>query len=161
MKLHDEYSAEIRVDVDSFHAKAHPTIPTIELHGYLRALVCINCHNELPRDEFQKNLSSLNPAWDTFLAEMLQTGALDTENPTERRVRGLTSNPDGDVDVPGAPYTTFRYPACPRCLVNPPLLADGKRVLVEVDTDGAWSSRSNAGILKPAVIMFGKRGSIL
>jgi NAD-dependent deacetylase sirtuin 4 len=87
---------------------------------------------------------------------MLSTGALDTENPTERRARGLKSNPDGDVDVPGAPYTTFRYPACPRCLSDPPVLADGKRARVEVDSDGAWSAHSNAGILKPAVIMFGE-----
>jgi NAD-dependent deacetylase sirtuin 4 len=44
---------------------------------------------------------------------MLASGALDTENPIERRKKGLKANPDGDVDVPDAPYTTFRYPACP------------------------------------------------
>lgn len=87
---------------------------------------------------------------------MLTSGALATENPSERRARGLKSNPDGDVDVPGAPYTTFRYPACPSCLARPPVLADGARAVVEVDGDGAWSTRSNAGILKPAVIMFGE-----
>jgi NAD+-dependent protein deacetylase sirtuin 4 len=144
------------IDVDSFHPRAHPELPTIELHGYLRSLVCINCHRELPRKEFQKSLSSLNPSWAAFLAEMLQTGALATENPTERRARGLKSNPDGDVDVPGASYMTFRYPACPSCLVTPPVMADGQRAIVEVDSDGAWSARSNAGILKPAVIMFGE-----
>ncbi len=89
---------------------------------------------------------------------MLATGALDSEDPAERKARCsiYKSNPDGDVDVPNAPYTTFRYPACPTCLASPPSLADGTRASVVVDDDGAWSPNSNAGILKPAVVMFGE-----
>ncbi|MCJ1254713.1 hypothetical protein MMC24_002529 [Lignoscripta atroalba] len=87
---------------------------------------------------------------------MLEAGALDTEHPDERRKKGLKTNPDGDVDLPDAPYTTFRYPACPKCLANPPVLADGTRAKVEVDADGAWSTSSTAGVLKPAVVMFGE-----
>ncbi|KAI1496717.1 SIR2 family histone deacetylase-like protein [Biscogniauxia marginata] len=146
----------ITQNVDSFHSKAHPNIPTIELHGYLRSCVCTSCHEELPRDVFQDELARLNPAWDAFLQEVLASGALDTENPDERRARGMRTNPDGDVDLPGAPYTTFRYPACPRCLTNPPVIGDGSRATVEVDADGAWKSTSTAGILKPAVVMFGE-----
>lgn len=143
-------------DVDSFHPKAHPDLPTIELHGYLRSLVCVTCRNHLPRATFQDSLSSLNPAWAAFLAEMLESGALDTEHPEERRKKGLKTNPDGDVDLPDAPYSTFRYPACPTCLANPPNSADGTKLVVEVDSDGAWSPPSTAGILKPAVVMFGE-----
>lgn len=135
---------------------AHPDLPTIELHGYLRSLVCIHCHNQLDRSHFQDSLSSLNPQWAEFLEQMLANGALDSENPAERKARGLKSNPDGDVDVPNAPYTTFRYPACPTCLASPPILADGTRASVEVDDDGAWSPTSTAGVLKPAVVMFGE-----
>lgn len=142
--------------MDSFHPVAHPSLPTIELHGYLRALVCINCHSQLPRSEFQRSLSVLNPEWAAFLEEMLASGALDTENPAERRARGLKSNPDGDVDVPNAPYTTFRYPACPACLSKPPVMADGTKAQVKIDSDGAWSPDSTGGILKPAVVMFGE-----
>ncbi|KAL8733802.1 MAG: hypothetical protein Q9181_003450, partial [Wetmoreana brouardii] len=149
-------SSVITQNVDSFHPVAHPDLPTLELHGYLRALVCIHCGNHLPRKDFQKSLSTLNPEWAAFLAEMLETGALDSEHPDERRKRGLKTNPDGDVDVPNAPYTTFRYPACPTCLANPPGLSDGSQAKVQVDTDGAWSSKSTAGVLKPAVIMFGE-----
>ena len=87
---------------------------------------------------------------------MLEVGALDTENPDERRKKGLKTNPDGDVDLPDAPYSTFRYPACPKCLKSPPVLRDGSPSRVEVDIDGAWSSTSTAGILKPAVVMFGE-----
>ena len=153
------YSAAANItyaDVDSFHSMAHPDLPTIELHGYLRSLICIHCHTQLSRSDFQTSLSTLNPQWAAFLKEMLMTGALDSENPVERKARGLKSNPDGDVDVPDAPYTTFRYPACPTCVATPPMLADGTRASVEVDDDGAWSPTSNAGVLKPAVVMFGE-----
>ena len=142
--------------MDSFHPIAHPDLVTLELHGYLRALVCINCHAQLSRFKLQQSLSKLNPAWASFLAEMLDSGALDTENPEERRSKGLKTNPDGDVDLPDAPYTTFRYPACPVCLKNPPLLSNGSRSIVKIDPDGAWSTESSAGILKPAVVMFGE-----
>jgi NAD-dependent SIR2 family protein deacetylase len=143
-------------DVDSFHLAAHPELPTLELHGYLRSLVCINCQNHLSRIDFQRSLSELNPLWAAFLAEMLEAGALDTENPEERSKRGLKTHPDGDVDLPNAPYSTFRYPPCPTCFEKPPLLPDGTRSTVDVDADGAWSPVSTAGILKPAVVMFGE-----
>ena len=143
-------------NVDSFHHTAHPDVPVIELHGFLRALVCTSCRQLMPRDDFQRWLSKLNPAWAAFLAELLETGALDTEHPDERRKKGYRTNPDGDADVPGASYTTFRYPACPTCITRPPILADGSKARVEVDADGAWSPVSEAGILKPNVIMFGE-----
>ncbi|KAJ4340145.1 hypothetical protein N0V87_002766 [Didymella glomerata] len=146
----------ITQNVDSFHPKAHPQLPTTELHGYLRNLVCITCRNEYDRRLFQDQLAQLNPAWATFLEEMLASGALDSENPDERRKKGLKTNPDGDADVPDAPYTTFRYPPCPTCLQNPPRKADGSAVRVETDHDGAWKHGSEGGVLKPAVIMFGE-----
>lgn len=146
----------ITQNVDSFHSIAHPEIPTLELHGYLRALVCLTCHNDLPREVFQEALSKLNPAWAAFLTEAIASGALDTQNPDEGRAKGMKTNPDGDVDLPGVPYSTFRYPACPHCLANPPLTADGTQTKVEVDQEGAWKATSTAGILKPAVIMFGE-----
>jgi hypothetical protein len=110
----------------------------------------------LPRDNFQDALSKLNPAWAAFLAEAIGSGALDTENPDERRARGIKVNPDGDVDIPGAPYTTFRYPACPHCLANPPIAVGGEQTRVDVDQEGAWKPTSTAGILKPSVVMFGE-----
>lgn len=146
----------ITQNVDSFHSIAHPDIPTLELHGYLRALRCVTCHNDLPREKFQESLARLNPAWAEFLAEVIASGALDTENSEVRRARGVKTNPDGDVDIPGAPYSTFRYPACPRCLANPPLSGDGTRAIVEVDAEGGLQPSSTAGILKPAVVMFGE-----
>lgn len=146
----------ITQNVDSFHTIAHPEIPTLELHGYLRSLVCTSCHTEFPRHAFQNDLARLNPRWASFLDEVIATGALETEDPAERRAKGIRANPDGDVDLPDAPYTTFRYPACQQCLANPPVAPDGSRSNVEVDHEGAWAPPSTAGILKPAVIMFGE-----
>ncbi|KAK2014808.1 Sir2 family protein [Colletotrichum eremochloae] len=143
-------------NVDSFHSKAHPDIPTLELHGYLRSTVCVTCRNEYPRDVFQEELARLNPAWAAFLVEAVASGALDTENPAERKAKGIRTNPDGDVDLPGAPYTTFRYPACPHCLAKPPSTPEGTKHVIEVDHDGAWKPTSSGGILKPAVVMFGE-----
>ncbi|KAH8700762.1 putative SIR2 family histone deacetylase [Talaromyces proteolyticus] len=151
-------SCVITQNVDSFHPIAHPDLATIELHGFLRSVVCVNCHNLVPREDFQQSLTQLNPVWADFLHEMLGSGALDTNNPEEQQKRGLKLNPDGDVDLPHAHYSSFRYPACPRCLANPPLLKDGSRAVVE-EQDGAWSPSSTAGILKPAVIMFGESTS--
>lgn len=146
----------ITQNVDSFHPIAHPHLRTIELHGFLRSLVCLTCRSTYPRTTFQTQLAALNPVWAAFLDEILATGALDTENPAERHKRGLKTNPDGDVDIPNAPYTTFRYPACPTCLEKAPRLPDGSVARIEVDSEGAWQPSSNAGVLKPHVVMFGE-----
>ncbi|KAJ3506049.1 hypothetical protein NM208_g16122 [Fusarium decemcellulare] len=146
----------ITQNVDSFHSKAHPDLPTLELHGYLRSIVCTTCSSEFSRDEFQEDLGRLNPRWAALLKDALASGALDTEDPAERRFKGIKMNPDGDVDLPDAPYTTFRYPSCPKCLSNPPANADGHQHVVQVDPEGAWVPPSTAGVLKPAVVMFGE-----
>ena len=151
-------NAVVTQNVDSFHHVAHPDIPTIELHGFLRSVVCLTCHRKLRRDSYQKSLMALNPAWAEFLEEIEESGALDINNQDERQRRKLHLNPDGDVDFPQAAlsHSPFRYPACSYCLERPPLLANNTRSRVEVESDGSWSPSSNAGILKPAVIMFGE-----
>ena len=172
----------ITQNVDSFHRVAQPDhASTVELHGYLRSAVCTTCHGEVPRDDFQEELARLNPIWAEFLYEAMEAGAFESENPTTgapgtlsnappslKFVRGIKPNPDGDVDLPDAPYSTFRYPPCPHCLSNPPKAEDGTKLHVEVDSDGAWQMPSQTsstdsvakttcpGILKPAVVMFGE-----
>ncbi|KAF3484006.1 silencing information regulator [Arthroderma uncinatum] len=149
-------SSVITQNVDSLHGKAHPHIPVVELHGYLRSVICVSCRHKIPRPEFQESLFALNPPWAEFLNRITESGALDTDSIEQQRQRGLKLNPDGDVDLTNAHYSDFRYPACPRCLENPPLRPDGSRGIVEADQDGALASPSNAGILKPAVVMFGE-----
>ncbi|RKF59630.1 NAD-dependent protein deacylase SIR4 [Erysiphe neolycopersici] len=146
----------ITQNVDSFHLTAHPDLPTLELHGYLRALKCLSCNREYSRQEFQVELEKLNPIWKAFLEDAYKSGAFQIKDPVERKSKGISTNPDGDVDVPGAPYSTFRYPACPNCSKNPPLENDGSRKRIEVDEDGAWKVGGTCGILKPSVVMFGE-----
>jgi NAD-dependent deacetylase sirtuin 4 len=143
------------VDVDSFH-QIHPDLPTTELHGFLRSNICLSCHTLHDRKEFQQKLAALNPEWADLLAEIAATGALDTEDPAIRRAKGLRTNPDGDVDLPNVSYSEFRYPPCPKCLTDPPILSDGEQGVVLIDEDGAWKEGSTAGVLKPAVVMFGE-----
>lgn len=149
-------SSVITQNVDSFHPKAHPQIPTIELHGYLRTVICTSCKSELDRNEFQRALARLNPKWEEFLKEALESGAIGSDNSAQRKRRGIKTNPDGDVDLPDAPYTTFRYPPCPKCLKKPQMGADSHRQVVQTDKDGAWAAPSTGGILKPNVVMFGE-----
>lgn len=162
------------------------TTGMVELHGYLRAVVCMTCGRESDRDAFQAELARLNPAWAEFLARAMREGAFDRQTvvgtahgegvgPAEgERSPGtaIRTNPDGDVDVPGAPYCTFRYPPCPSCLAGLPPLSHGPHrqhrshyhgatpvtpARVEVDADGAWLPGSGGvGVLKPAVVMFGE-----
>ncbi|PKS12666.1 hypothetical protein jhhlp_000874 [Lomentospora prolificans] len=146
----------ITQNVDSFHSTAHPHLPTVELHGYLRSTVCMTCREEFSRDVFQHELARLNPAWDEFMREAVASGALNTEVPHHARIKGLRTNPDGDVDLADAPYTTFRYPPCPSCLAESPRLFRNEGLVIDTDDDGAWKPGSTAGVLKPAVIMFGE-----
>ncbi|KAF2669699.1 DHS-like NAD/FAD-binding domain-containing protein [Microthyrium microscopicum] len=149
------FRSVITQNVDSFH-QIHPSLPTVELHGFLRSAICITCGTYHPRDEFQDQLSALNPAWADFVNQMIASGAISTEDPTIQKDRGLRTNPDGDIDIPGASYSTFRYPACPTCLRKPPTLPNGQQGRIDIDQDGAWLESSDAGILKPAVVMFGE-----
>lgn len=147
-------------NVDSLHI--HPLAltpgavgppPTTELHGTLRTLTCLTCGTAQPRRAFQTTLEALNPAWREFLATATQAGAFDDND--NGNGNGLKANPDGDVDLPGAPYSAFRYPPCARCL------ADSSTGRVYVDTDGAHlpdpGERSpSVGVLKPSVTFFGE-----
>jgi len=163
--------------VDSLHHSAHPrftssiinpscrtklnsrfdrglpplTPPVVEIHGTLRHITCLTCSSRYPRDQFQHALEYLNPAWTEFLHNAQSKGAFSPNATREERIQ---TNPDGDVDLPGAPYTNFRYPPCPKCL------GEGE---VEVDKDGAHhpgggdTTKKNAkGILKPSVVFFGE-----
>ncbi|KAL1901305.1 hypothetical protein Cpir12675_000538 [Ceratocystis pirilliformis] len=153
-------NAVVTQNVDSFHPLAHPQLRTMELHGYLRAVKCIACKSEFPRDSFQDDLARLNPVWAKFLREAIAEGAFSSTDILKQSEKlgapAIRSNPDGDVEVPGAQYQTFRYPACPRCLVSPTEDAMGRKHKVEVDGDGAWIPTSTGGVLKPAVVQFGE-----
>ncbi|KAF2399407.1 DHS-like NAD/FAD-binding domain-containing protein [Trichodelitschia bisporula] len=151
-------------NVDALHPRAHPDLPTIELHGSLHTMTCLSCGTPFPRADFQTELTRLNPAWAGYMASLPASipgnpeDAPATTNPDGDAELQPSANPDGDVaPAPGAPaYETFRYPSCPSCLASPPLLEDGSRAEIRVDGDGAWMPGSSGGVLKPGVVMFGE-----
>jgi len=115
----------------------------LELHGTLRDVVCLHCHERASRAQIQEELTRLNPRWSQLLL-------MDE--------RDLKINADGDVDLVSMgtkfnekfEYRTFRYPPCPHCLQR-----YGDSALIQIDSDGAWVG-GTAGIIKPAVIFFGE-----
>ena len=79
----------------------------IDLHGTLDAVSCLDCGGAIERAVHQRGLRALNPDWTHAAGH---------------------AAPDGDVDLVGARYESFRVPGCPDC----------------------------GGILKPTVVFFGE-----
>ena len=93
-------------NVDRLHQAAGNT-NVIDLHGRLDLVRCMTCDDEWSREHMQTELVAANPHW------------LDLD----ARVA-----PDGDADLEGLDFSTFRVPDCHRC----------------------------GGILKPDVVFFGE-----
>ena len=147
-------TSRVAFDFLSEHPPPQLSPPIVEIHGTLRHITCLSCQSLYPRDRFQRELELLNPAWTEILHENQMKGGF---KPGANEEKHLVTNPDGDIDLPNAPYTEFRYTPCPKCF------AEGG---VEVDSDGAHLPgpervsdipRPNAkGILKPSLVFFGE-----
>ena len=81
----------------------------IDLHGRLDQIRCLGCELRLPRQEFQQWLGELNSDW-------LHLDA--------------ATAPDGDADLEGVDFMSFRVPDCPRCgaLLKPDVVFFGEHV---------------------------------
>ncbi|CAE6492232.1 unnamed protein product [Rhizoctonia solani] len=102
----------ITQNVDGLHQKAVPNEAPLnnpghilELHGTLHMVHCRKNHT-VNREEFQDQLSRLNPAWKDFVDEMTRTGIQPR------------TNPDGDVDIRGVDFSNFVLPVCKACLAE-------------------------------------------
>ncbi|KIR51944.1 hypothetical protein I315_05582 [Cryptococcus gattii Ru294] len=99
----------ITQNVDNLHPKAYRLLspntkpPILELHGTLAKVHCMKHRHEQSRDEYQEEISRLNPIWGEAAKEAERTG-------TQPR-----TNPDGDVDLRGANYNSFNVPSCRIC----------------------------------------------
>lgn len=94
-------------NVDGLHQRAGSR-RVIDLHGRLDTVECLACRHQAARAEFQRHLETLNPEFQALYAALA---------------------PDGDADLDGMDFSTFRVPACRAC----------------------------GGVLKPAVVFFGAR----
>lgn len=82
-------------NVDRLHNRAGSR-RTVDLHGRLDRVECLDCRVGYRRDAFQGELERLNPDW----------GGQTTST---------TLRPDGDAEIRGADESTFRVPDCLRC----------------------------------------------
>jgi len=95
-------------NVDGLH-QAAGSDNVIDLHGRLDTVRCLACEARTPRDAFQRALEALNPDW-------LALDALDA--------------PDGDADLEGLDFASFRVPDCEACggLLKPDVVFFGENV---------------------------------
>lgn len=77
-------------NVDGLHQRAGSD-DVIELHGALSRVVCLDCLERSSRDALQDELRSLNPDWPVWSTDFA---------------------PDGDAELGGVDYRTFRFPTC-------------------------------------------------
>ncbi|HWX48476.1 MAG TPA: NAD-dependent protein deacetylase [Roseomonas sp.] len=95
-------------NVDRLHQAAGST-RVIDLHGRLDQVRCMGCGQASPREAMQETLVRLNPGW----------AALDA-----------IAAPDGDADLDGTEFSSFRVPPCPCCggLLKPDVVFFGETV---------------------------------
>lgn len=80
-------------NVDGLH-QAAGSHSVIDLHGRLDGVVCLECGEVSPRADLQARMEDVNPAW-----RSLEAGTA----------------PDGDADLDGLDFGSFRIPACEAC----------------------------------------------
>jgi len=94
-------------NVDGLHRRAGQS-RLLELHGSLASVICMQCHCQLDRSDFQQQLRQRNPDWTHMTAVM---------------------GPDGDVDLE-TDFSAFCIPPCPRCdgILKPDVVFFGEAV---------------------------------
>jgi NAD-dependent SIR2 family protein deacetylase len=83
----------ITQNVDGLHQRAGSR-KVIDLHGRLDRVICLDCHALSDRLDLQHRMIALNPGWLTHVA---------------------TVAPDGDADLDGLDFASFRLPSCDVC----------------------------------------------
>ena len=98
-------------NVDRLH-QAAGSMDVIDLHGRMDRMVCMACRRSWTRAPFQQQLLDLNPEW-----AQLEAGIA----------------PDGDADLEGQDFSTFRVPACSACggILKPDVVFFGEKVPAE------------------------------
>jgi NAD-dependent SIR2 family protein deacetylase len=104
----DSIELLVTQNVDRLH-QAGGSRRVLDLHGRLDRVRCMDCERRLPRDEMQRALLSLNPSWTHLDAP---------------------DAPDGDADLKGFDFSSFRVPPCPDCggLLKPDVVFFGENV---------------------------------
>jgi len=101
-------STLITQNVDGLHQRAGSR-EVVDLHGRLDRVICLDCHALEDRTQFQHRLIGLNPGW---------------------LRHAVNRAPDGDADLDGLDFSTFRLPACEACggVLKPDVVYYGESV---------------------------------
>jgi len=86
-------TALVTQNVDGLHQRAGSR-RVIDLHGRAEIVRCMGCGAQRMRHDLHAELAGANPHWLSLEAKV---------------------GPDGDADLDGLDFSTFRVPACPRC----------------------------------------------
>ena len=120
LEAHGLLRGVITQNVDRLHHKAGAR-RVIELHGALHEVICLECKELEPRDNFQRRLFQLNP-WMSAQLDAAMAGATSAR-----------SAPDGDADLEPteAHLDVVDLPACRRChegMLKPHVVFFGENV---------------------------------
>ena len=121
-------------NVDGLH-QAAGSRNVIDLHGRMDTVRCLSCETRVPREAFQRELESGNPAW-------LDFDALDA--------------PDGDADLEGLDFASFRVTDCENCggLLKPDVVFFGENVPRDrVERAGAHLDAADAMLVVGSSLM--------
>lgn len=105
-------SGVITQNVDGLHTAAG-TPETIDLHGRLDGVVCLDCGDRSPRSRLDERLALVNPGFRAVVAD---------------------SNADGDAELPAARAAEFRIVGCEACrggTLKPDVVFFGENVPAE------------------------------
>ena len=107
----------ITQNVDDLHQTAGSRA-VVQLHGRNRVVVCLECRGEIPREEMQERLASLNAEW---LANA-PWQHLDADE--------ADFAPDGDANLAPNVVGDFQVPECHRCggVLKPAVVFFGESV---------------------------------
>uniref|UniRef100_UPI002897C806 NAD-dependent protein deacetylase n=1 Tax=Diaphorobacter sp. TaxID=1934310 RepID=UPI002897C806 len=122
-------------NVDGLHSAAGSQ-RTLDLHGRIDTVLCMDCGMRAPRAGLQHELERRNPGW-----VALQAGAA----------------PDGDADLEGLDFGGFDVPSCAHCgngLLKPDVVFFGESVPRErVEAARAALARSQAVLVVGSSLM--------
>ena len=121
-------------NVDRLH-QAAGNDRVIDLHGRLDLVRCMGCERKMARDEFQQQLTQLNPGW-------LHLDAADA--------------PDGDADLEAHDFSTFAVPVCGACggVLKPDVVFFGESVPRDlVDTAAKHLQQADAMLIVGSSLM--------
>jgi len=95
-------------NVDGLHSAAG-SAAVVDLHGRIDTVICMGCRERTPRAHLQARLVADNPDWLGLAA-------------------GIA--PDGDADLDGHDFSTFRVPPCESCggMLKPDVVFYGENV---------------------------------